>query len=215
MRKIWRRKIPIYYFCFIFVLWSQERCFIHAENFHRNKLKLSSCILFGYPRSHCKNAVWCLANRESWMWTGVPEHPLNYFFLGVQSFCMSAIVCKKEKNMATKKQKEKNWKNLPKIKCFILPLSIENWNYPVPSNTSLLLFCLKGIQVKHRAPRFENKTKSRKHQIQICKSCAKTNHSRLKIGSQTAAYISDSTKRNQENIQPSRHLHIQTLSSLN
>lgn len=146
MRKIWRLKIPIYYFCFIFVLWSQERCFIHAENFHRNKLKLSSCILFGYPRSHCKNAVWCSANRESWVWTGVPEHPLK-LFLGVQSFCMSAVICKKEKKDGNKKQ-NKNDRNLAKIKCFILPLSIENWNHPLPSNTSLLLYCLKGIQVR-------------------------------------------------------------------
>ena len=107
MRKIWRRKIPIYYFCFIFVLWSQERCFIHAENFHRNKLKLSSCILFGYPRSHCKNAVWCLANRESWMWTGVPEHPLNYFFLGVQSFACQPSYVKRKKIWQQKNKKKK------------------------------------------------------------------------------------------------------------
>lgn len=85
-------------------LWSQNRCFIHAENFHRNKLKLSSCVLFGYLRSHCKNAVWCLANRGSWMWNGVPEHPVN--FLMVKGKRWKQVTKKRGKNFTVGKV---NW----------------------------------------------------------------------------------------------------------
>lgn len=107
-------------FCFISFLWSQERCFIHAENFHWNKLKLSSCILFGFLSSHCKNAVWCLANRESWMWNGVPEHLLK--FLEGRVFAFQLLDGKGKEN---KKNKRKN---------FTAP---EYWNYAIPSSISL------------------------------------------------------------------------------
>lgn len=133
-------------FCFIFFLWSQERCFIHAKNFHRNKLKLSSCILFGYLSSHCKNAVWCLANRESWMWNGVPEHALKFFGGAFQ------LSDGRGKKMETRHKKI--WKNftVAKIKCLILPLIPEYWNYAIPSRISLYLYCPHGeaSQAKHR-----------------------------------------------------------------
>lgn len=89
-----------------FVLWSQEGCFIHAENFHRNKLKLSSCLLFGYVSAHCKNAVWCLANRGSWMWNGVPELPLK---------CLPSFRCR-GKNREKENEQKTEWENFPVVR---------------------------------------------------------------------------------------------------
>lgn len=92
--------------CFFFVLWSQQGCFIHAENFHRNKLKLSSCLLFGYVSAHCKNAVWCLANRGSWMWNGVPELPLKF---------LPSFRCR-GKNREKKNEPKTEWENFPVVR---------------------------------------------------------------------------------------------------
>lgn len=91
---------------FFFVLWSQEGCFIHAENFHRNKLKLSSCLLFGYVSAHCKNAVWCLANRGSWMWNGVPELPLKF---------LPSFRCR-GKNREKENEQKTEWENFPVVR---------------------------------------------------------------------------------------------------
>lgn len=86
-----------------FSLWSQEKCFIHAENFHRNKLKVSSCVLFGYLSSQCKNAVWCLENGGRWMWN--ESQSISDFF-----FFLSSISCSKK--METVKKMETREKNL-------------------------------------------------------------------------------------------------------
>lgn len=66
-----------------FFLWSQEGCFIHAENFHSNKLKLSSCILFGYL---CVLTVEMLC--DVWQKEKVrPQAASDFFFFWFLFFC--------------------------------------------------------------------------------------------------------------------------------